>query len=446
MRNQGVSHAPCFPPSEIKRRLGEQAAALIEYVARRAQERDLSLYLAGGMVRDLLLGQHNLDIDFVVEGDAIGFAKSLAVDAGGSVRMYQPFGTATWTLDTSAADKLKLAAGETQLAHVDFASARSETYAHPAALPAVSASDIQRDMQRRDFSINALAIQLSPAQRSGTLLDASGGVDDLDPGLIRALHPKSFVDDPTRILRATRYASRLEFAIEAKTEQWMRAALPWLDRVSGQRLQNEIDLILREGRAGEVMLWLQELGALTQIHPAFRVSTQLPELIERCNELTAPWQSTGVDRQALRWITLFAENSADEAQRLCERLALTNSRTQAIAASARLSEYVSRLADPTLRPSQITKILDDYPEAALQAVWLLAKDKPDVRERIAMYTCEWRQRRPMTTGNDLKAMGIAPGPRYRRILDRLRFAWIDGDVRTVEEEQQLLQKLLATDD
>ena len=441
----GADDAPSFPLSEIKRLLGEQAASLINHIAQRAQERDLPLYLAGGVVRDLLLGQRNLDIDFVVEGDAIGFAKSLAVDSGGSVQEYTPFGTATWTLNATAVDKLKLAAGETP-AHVDFASARSEIYTHPAALPTVSASDIQRDMLRRDYSINALAIQLSPAERSGILLDGCGGGDDLKLGLIRALHQNSFVDDPTRILRAARYASRLEFDIEAKTDQWMRAALLLLGRVSGQRLQNEIDLILREGRAGDVILRLQNLGALAKIHSAFRVSSRLPELIARCNDFKPPWQSVGFNRQALRWITLFAENNADEAQSLCERLALTNSLTQSITASARLSERISQLEVRSLRPSQITKILDEFPDTSLQAAWLLNVEKPQAQELIAAYATEWRRRVPMTTGNDLKARGIAPGPRYRRILDRLRFAWIDGDVRSAEQEQQLLQKILNADD
>ena len=242
----GANDAPSFPLSEIKRLLGEQTASLIDHIAQGAQERDLPLYLAGGVVRDLIMGQRkvSIDLDFVVEGDAISFAMSLAIKSGGSVQEYEPFGTATWTLDSSAGEKLKLAAGETP-AHVDFACARSETYSHPAALPTVSPSDMQRDLLRRDFSVNALAIQLSPRERSGILLDRCGGGDDLKLGLIRALHPNSFVDDPTRILRAARYATRLEFAIEATTEQWMRAALPLLGRVSGQRLQNEIDLILR---------------------------------------------------------------------------------------------------------------------------------------------------------------------------------------------------------
>ncbi len=441
----GADSAPRFPLSQIKRILGEQAASLINYVAQRAQERELSLYLAGGIVRDLLLAKRNLDIDFVVEGDATAFAKSLAIDRGGSILEYKPFGTATWTLDATAGETQTKAAGETP-AHVDFVTARCETYAHPAALPAVSSSDILRDLLRRDFSINALAIQMSPAERSGILLDACGGADDLRLKLIRALHPNSFVDDPTRILRAARYASRLQFQIEANTDRWMRAALPLLRRVSGQRLRNEIDLILREGRAGEVMLWLQNMDALAEIHPAFRVKMQLPELIERCNQLTPPWPSADLDRQTLRWITIFADRSADDSQLVCKRLALTKSLTQSIAASARLSAQINRLEDPALRPSQITSILDAYPEAALQAAWLLAMDKPHMQERIARYSSEWRQRLRATTGNDLKAMGVAPGPRYRRILDRLRFAWIDGDVRSVEEERQLLEEILNADD
>ncbi|MCY3978011.1 MAG: hypothetical protein OXG23_07915 [Chloroflexi bacterium] len=431
----GANDAPSFPLSEIKRLLGEQAASLIDHIAQGAQERDLPLYLAGGVVRDLIMGQRNvsIDLDFVVEGDAISFAMSLAIKSGGSVQEYEPFGTATWTLDSSA--------GETP-AHVDFACARSETYSHPAALPTVSPSDMQRDLLRRDFSVNALAIQLSPRERSGILLDRCGGGDDLKLGLIRALHQNSFVDDPTRILRAARYASRLDFVIEATTEEWMRAALSLLGRVSGQRLQNEIDLILREGRAGEVLLRLQKMGALAKIHPAFRVSSQLPELLERCNELRPPWPSNDINRQALRWIALFTEIDADEARSVCERLALRNKLTHSIVASARLAERISRLEDRSLRPSQVTKILDDFADTSLQAAWLLSVERPYAQDLIAAYATEWRQRRATTTGNDLKARGIAPGPHYRRILDRLRFAWIDGDARSVEEERQLLQKLL----
>ena len=437
----GVDESPSFSLSDIALILGGNAASLIEIIASQAQEKGLPLYLAGGVVRDLMLGQRNLDLDFVIEGDAIGFANWMARTFGGSVQEHMPFGTAKWTLDGSAADKLSLATDEIP-PQLDFASARSETYEHPTALPTVSPSDMRRDLQRRDFSVNALAIQLSPAERSGTVLDGCGGGDDLKLGLIRALHVNSFVDDPTRILRAARYALRLDFDIESNTIQWMRAALPLLVRVSGQRLQNEIDLILRERHAGEMMLRLQELGALAQIQPAFRVSSRLPELIERCNERTPPWQSAGIDRHTLRWIALFTGIHVDAAQSLCESLALRNSLTQSIVARASLAESICYLEVRSLRPSQIAALLDEIPETALQAAWLLCAGKGRAQELIAAYATKWRRLIPTTSGNDLKAMGIAPGPRYRRTLDRLRCAWIDGEVTTVEEEQALLRQVL----
>ena len=433
--------APSFPLSEIKKVLGEQIATLIEYVAVRAQGANRPLFLAGGVVRDLLLGRRTLDLDFVVEGDAIGFARSLAKEFGGSVQAHKPFGTAKWTLDVTVTQKLSLAHDQIP-PHLDFATARSETYAHPTALPSVSPSDIERDLLRRDFSINALAIQLSPVEKAGDLLEACGGRDDLKRGLIRALHPNSFADDPTRILRAARYGLRLDFEVEAQTAMWMLAALPLLGRVSGQRVRNEIDLILCERCAGEMMLRLQELGALAQIHPAFCVSSRLPSLIARCNERTPPWTTEHIDRQTLRWIMLFADIGADEAKSLCEHLALTKALTSSITASTRLAEHISLLEDAALRPSQITKLLDEYMEPALEAAWLWSADGSVAQARIATYASDWRQQRSSITGHELKAMGLIPGPRYRRILERLRFAWIDGEVGTVEAEQLLLQRLL----
>jgi tRNA nucleotidyltransferase (CCA-adding enzyme) len=437
----GVDESPRFSLRLIAPILGENVASLIEVIATQAQESGLPLYLAGGVVRDLMLGQQNLDLDFVIEGDAIGFATSMARSFGGSVQEHKPFGTAKWMLDGAAADKLSLVADDIP-PQVDFASARSETYAHPAALPTVSPSDMRSDLQRRDFSVNALAIQLSPAEQSGAVLDGSGGCEDLKLGLICALHENSFVDDPTRILRAARYALRLDFDLEQNTAQWMRAALPLLARVSGKRLQNELSLILREGRAGEMLLWLQDLGALAQIQPAFRVSSRLPALIARCNEARPPWQSAELNRQALRWIAIFTSIHADAARSLCERLALRNSLTESILAIARLAVTLCKLDDRLRRPSQLAAILDELPETALQAAWLLCADKPQTQEWIAAYASDWRRRAPATSGNELKAMGIAAGPQYRRILDRLRRAWIDGEVRTVEEEQALLRQVL----
>lgn len=441
----GAGDPPGIQLSGFQQALGEQGARLIEPISQMAREKNLALYLAGGVARDLLLGRRTVDFDFVVEGDAISFARSLAEAFGGTVEIHKPFGTAKWLLDESVAHNLALAR-DALPASVDFVTARSETYAQPAALPTVTPSDIESDLRRRDFSVNALAIQLSPSEASGRLLDVCGGKDDLKRGLIRALHDQSFVDDPTRVLRALRYAERLGFELESNTALCLQAALPCLTRATGQRLRNEIDLILRERRAGEILLRLQELGALVNIHPAFRISPRLSDLIARCQLLKPLWSKETVERRTLRWIMLMSGIDCAEARDLCERLALTNKLTDAITATARLSEQSRLLEDSAIRPSRVTQILDAFPEAALRAGWLLSTEKPAVQGMIAAYASDWRQRRPTISGDDLKAMGLAPGPRYRLLLDRLRFAWIDGEVGSAIEEAALLRQLLDAED
>lgn len=446
MKNAGGAGDPQrYKLSSFQQILGEQGAKLIELVSCMARKKNLALYLAGGVVRDLLLRRRTLDFDFVIEGDAISFARSLAKSFGGRVEFHKSFGTAKWFLDESVAYSLALVLDELPPS-VDFVTARGEIYAHPAALPTVTPSDIKSDLRRRDFSVNALAIQSSPLEEPWPLVDVCNGVDDLKRGLIRALHDQSFVDDPTRILRALRYADRLGFNLDSNTDEWMRTALPYLGRMTGQRLRNEIDLILREPLAGRTLLRLQEIGALANIHPSFRISPQLPDLIARCQHLKPTWPTETGGGQTLRWIMLLSGIDSAEARALCEQLALTNRLKEAITASARLCEQLLPLDEPAIRPSRVAKILDAVPEAALQAGWLLAAEKPAVQEMIAKYASDWRQRRPTISGDDLKAMGLAPGPRYRRLLDRLRFAWIDGEVRSAQEEAALLRLLLDEGD
>ncbi|MCY4062256.1 MAG: hypothetical protein OXG53_07805 [Chloroflexi bacterium] len=437
----GASDPPRFQLSDFQLILGEHGARMVWLISHTAREQNLALYLAGGLARDLLLRRRTLDFDFAVEGDAISFARSLAITCGGRVEVHKSFGTAKWILDNSVTYSPSLVLDELP-ASIDFVAARRETYAHPAALPNVTPGDMESDLQRRDFSVNALAIQVSPLEEPWPLVDVCDGKADLDRGLIRALHDQSFVDDPTRILRALRYAERLGFELESNTAEWMRAALPYLGQVTGQRLRNEIDLILREPLAGEMLLRLQELGALASIHPAFRISPQLPDLIARCESLEPPWSTESVDGHTLRWMMLMSSIGSAEARDLCERLALTNRLKGAITASTRLREGIRLLEDPDIRPSRVAQNLDVFPEAALLVGWLLAAETPTVQELIAKYASDWRQRRPTISGEDLKAMGLAPGPRYRQLLDRLRFAWIDGEVGSAQEEAALLRQLL----
>ncbi|MCY3834081.1 MAG: hypothetical protein OXG85_13795 [Chloroflexi bacterium] len=444
MSGIGADATPRAQTSEIRRVFGPQISELIRRVAQPAKDSGLKLFLVGGFVRDLWLGQRSFDLDFVLEGDAIDFAEALAGLYGGAIQIHAPFGTAKWTLDEAVAESLSLALDQIP-SHVDFTTARKEIYAYPSALPAVAPGEIRQDLLRRDFTINALALQLSPRICAGEVIDVAGGVNDLDKGLIRVLQEQSFVDDPTRVIRAHRYAQRYGFEVEAQTAAWMREALPILGRLTGQRLRNEIDLILREPEAGQILLRLQELGALHHIHLAFVVSARLPELLARCTSARPPWSADDADGQTLRWSALLASVDPTDARDICERLALTKALTNAIVASAHLAARIGILNDPNLSPSQITRMLDKLPDAALEVGWLLAAEKSQAMANLTAYASDWRHRRATISGADLKAMGIEPGPLYRRLLEQLRFAWIEKEIQSVRDEEALLHELLAAE-
>lgn len=423
--------------------LGASTAALIDAIAGHAQADARSLYLVGGVARDLILKLPNHDLDFVLETDAIAFADALAARYGGSVLAHKPFGTAVWTLDPNAAEALELPLPEIPQ-HIDFARARSETYREPAALPTVTAADIKSDLLRRDFTLNTLAIQLSPATTEARLVDECGGLEDLQNGLIRVLHRGSFIDDPTRILRALRLSARLGFTIEAETDALMRAALPMLGRLTGQRLVNEFELSMTEPQAGAIFLRLQALGALAQIHPAFGIGAGLPDVWTRFRTAETPWKST-TDEKAILWCLLLAALNEDQADAICRRLDLSRSLARSVTACARILGAVDKLGDAESPPSQAVRLLDGLPAPALHAAWLLFADAPAAQGKLVNYMRKWRQQKASINGRHLEQMGIPPGPRYKRILDALRFAWIDGAVNSPEEESSYLCDLLSND-
>ena len=257
--------------------LSPQFLALIRAVSAAAQELGLGLYCVGGFVRDLLLGQPNTDVDLVVEGDAIALVKTLVARHGGTMRKHLQFGTATWILDDAVAQAFDHPPDWPE--SLDFVSARTEFYETPTALPTVRQGSIKLDLHRRDFSINTLAIRLSP-EPFGQLLDFWGGERDLKAGRIRVLHSLSFVDDPTRILRAARFEQRFAFQIEERTLGLIAPALPLLDRVSGPRIRHEIELILREPKPELTLARLHALGVLDYLSPQLTIDDWLSMAFE----------------------------------------------------------------------------------------------------------------------------------------------------------------------
>lgn len=243
----------------IEKNLSEELVASMQRVATLAARRNQQLYLVGGVVRDLLLGLPNLDLDFVVEGDAISLAKEFAEAVDGKLTVHPMFNTATVKLY-----KWK----------VDFAMARTESYAKPGALPTVKPGTLKTDLFRRDFTINTMAVCLNH-ENYGELIDLYGGLDDLKNKLIRVLHEKSFIDDATRIWRAIRYEQRLAFRIEPKTLKILKIDKQMLKTVGGYRLRRELDLVLKEEEPEKILARAGKLGVLKELHPSLKADKWL---------------------------------------------------------------------------------------------------------------------------------------------------------------------------
>jgi len=227
----------------VKESLPPHLWQILIHCGQLAGARKWRAYLVGGMVRDILLGRKSLDLDIVVEGDALQLAKELAVEG---LTLHHRFGTA------------KLRYGEWSL---DLATARCETYPHPGALPVVKPGTISNDLSRRDFTINAMAMHLSP-DTLGELLDPFKGKEDVERGLIRILHPNSFIDDATRILRALRYEQRFGFHLEQTTQALLVRDLVMLNTISGDRLRHELELLLKEEYPHKVQQTVELKGKL----------------------------------------------------------------------------------------------------------------------------------------------------------------------------------------
>lgn len=440
---------PQVTAEQIESVLGAAAAKLIDAVAQQAQqaEKPLDLYLVGGVVRDLLLERRSDDIDFVVERDAPAFARAIAQALGGDVTTHTVFGTARWKPDLHTAQALDIPL-DTLPEHIDFATARNEFYEHPTALPTVYSGSIKLDLGRRDFTINTLAVQLSPEATSGRILDYYHGLSDLRTGTIRVLHSLSFVDDPTRVLRAVRFSQRLGFTIEPRTDELMTLSREMLRRITGERVRNELTLLMQEHDPGGAFQALQARGVLEAIHPALMFNEQNGEDFTQVRRLWERWTHQPELRAVLMqpessevyWPVWFSHLSPEAIDALVQRLLIGKGDT--LQTTAALVRNAQELTEPATRTSQIVKRLDGLPEVALIAAWIvLNAERP--RQRIERYLMEWRFVRPKTTGETLKALGLSPGPRYRIILEALRDARLNGMVQTGEDEDALLQRLLT---
>jgi tRNA nucleotidyltransferase (CCA-adding enzyme) len=433
--------------------------ALIRAVAAEADRQQSALYLVGGFVRDLLLNQPGIDFDLVVEGDAIRLARALAKTLGGRVTSHSRFGTAKWHIGEASSkvsqglEKSKKASGSLGLLTpddlpdtLDLVTARTEFYTHPTALPTVERGSIKLDLHRRDFTINTLAVRLDGVHY-GELYDYWGGLADLRQGKVRVLHSLSFVDDPTRMLRAVRFEGRFGFQIGSRTLELLLEARPLLAKVSGDRLRHELDSILIEEHASLMMARLDELGLLAAIHPDLTADEWVYQKIKDLplEEPAPEWEMDGSIRNthwrlALAYTLWLLRRDPHSVRSAARRLKLRAALADACLAASQLNTELSGLVSQP--PSQIVLRLDGVPALALYAN-CLAADDPAVQSVLEKYVSRWRHITPQTTGDDLRKKGLPPGPGYRSILMTLRTAWLDGMIESAEQEEQMLNELLS---
>jgi len=422
---------------------------LLKLIARQAEGLGAALYVVGGFVRDLLLENPSVDYDLVVEGDSILLAQALVSQYGGRLNSHRRFGTAKWMLEHDNPGLMRAIPGFNGSRGVlpdslDFVTARTEFYPSPSALPSVTRGSINLDLHRRDFTINTLALRLD-GRHYAELLDYWGGGQDLERREIRVLHSLSFVDDPTRMLRAVRLEQRLGFHIEDRTLELIKQALPMLDRVSGERLRSELQLIYREQAAPLILERLAELGILAAIDPDLVWDSGRAAALQKAGSFkpAAAWNFGDTLPDEFLYSAALLQNLPPESvQRICTRLHFPNAITEDCVDACRLLSDLAHW-NAGRQHSELVHRLDEARERAAAVAWLFIDEHNPVRPLIARYLEEWKSLRPAVTGDHLRARGLKPGPLYREILQTLRSAWIDGKIHSAGEEQLLLESLLA---
>ena len=404
--------------NQINRQLPAELVDFLRLAGTVATELQQRLYLVGGVVRDLLLERNNLDLDLVVEGDAIKVAEELAKRKKGRIIAHSRFGTAKIKWDKWS---------------VDIATSRVESYDKPGALPTIRPVDIQSDLARRDFTINAMAVHLDPS-RWGELIDLFKGQEDLEKKLVRILYDNTFKDDATRIWRAVRYEQRLDFRIEPHTLDLLKRDISYLDTISGDRIRHELELCLEEEKPEKVLLQASELGLLEMINASLKADQWLARKIAKARGVVQPYSPP----EDLYLAFLVYRLNMAALEQVISYLRFPRSVAQTLEDAIKLKNDLHILAEPALKPSLIYRSLCHYPQTAILAN-LLAADSIIVRQRIEFYLNKLRHVQPALTGDDLREMGVSSGPRIKEILDTLREARLDGKVTTEEEEEEMVK-------
>lgn len=409
----------------LEERLSERICGLLREIGDVAEALGVTAYVVGGFVRDLLMRSETLDVDIVIEGDAIEFAKAFADGRDCRVRSHSMFHTAVMIFP----DGFK----------VDVATARLEYYEEPAALPNVEGSSIKLDLYRRDFTINALAVCLNP-ESFGELIDFFGAQRDIKDHTIRVLHNLSFVEDPTRIFRAIRFERRFNFRIGKHTLSLMRSTIKsdFPGKLSGKRLLAEVRLIFQEAEPYALLKRIDELGLLPLISPGIKVEKRLQALFSRIKEVLSWFDLLFLEEACRSWMVYFMGLTAfltdEEMAEICRRLEMSDPVRREMAQARVDLESISRAfrrIDP-LKQSEVYRLLDDRSRESI--LFLMAHaETASIRQAVSTYFTAMLGVKAHLSGEDLKAMGLEPGPSFRKILDEVVDGQLDGEIENRQD-------------
>ena len=418
-------------------RLPAKVIETLKKVGSIAEGFGFSAYLVGGIVRDILLAPNliqdeSLDIDIVIEGDGIAFANRISKELSVRVKSHQKFGTAVILLQ----DGLKF----------DVATARTEYYKSPGALPTVEISSIKKDLYRRDFTINSLSIKLN-AKEYGTLVDFFGGQRDLKDKVIRILHNLSFIEDPTRVFSAIRFEQRFNFKIGKHTANLIKSAVKMdlFHKLSGPRLYGELVLIFSEAEPLKALKRMAEFDLLRFIHPRLVFTKGLGAIFEGIQETLSWFKLLFLEGKIEKWLIFFVcmmdELKNDEVTETCERLSIPERLREKILKGREDTRVIlyEFFKEKRMKPNRIYRLLKPIPLEIL--LFMMAKAKDETSKRyISLHLTELQKVKVSLSGSDLKEMGIEPGPLYKKILDRLLEGRLNGEIRSKAEEKRFVRE------
>ena len=416
--------------------------SLLETVEQIADKVNISVFLVGGFVRDLLLDISNVDLDFVVEGDGIQFGQLLAKELATEWTAHERFGTVSI--------KLPQALRLPHMHHLDVATARTEYYEYPTALPTVERSSIKKDLYRRDFTINALAIRIN--RSPGELLDYFGGRRDIKNKVIRVLHSLSFVEDPTRVFRAIRFEQRFGFRISKETESFIQQAqtMELFQRLSSSRLGNELIHMLEEPSPLKGIRRLEEFRLVPFIHPQLHTKSHVQKTFKSVETIlvwfTVEHPNSPVKQWLLYGLAWFESLGNTELSKTWKRLGFPLGHIKTVGNYVvAQSTLIRTLNRQNLAPSEAYALLSSWPNEILLFLMAKVQLKPTTlraMERVREYFTTWQHVSISLTGHDLEDLGLPKGPAYHRVLDATFKAKLDGIVATEEDEYRLVKTLI----